>query len=201
MKDKFDFKILIIIILVIIFSILCYLYYHDNNTIIDDNINYINNIDSVTFKTTSSVTSSLNEEIPLRVGYYFKEILVSDNVVIKKGEKIIKYTNGQYLTAPYDLVITKFNVPNVNKICNSSHNIEVSAYNVLSASFRVDESKMDSIYIGKEVKVKVKALDDREVEGIVTDISNTLSNGRYTVTVEFDNDGDIKLGMTINVVI
>ncbi len=41
-------------------------------------------------------------------------------------------------------------------------------------------------------------LNDREVEGIITDITSTVTNGRFTATIEFDNDGDIKLGMTIN---
>ena len=143
----------------------------------------------------------MEEEIPLRTGYYFSEALVVDNVVIKKGTKIIKYTNGNYLTAPYDLIITKFNVPDAKKVVNSSHSITVSAFNVLSATFRVSESKIDSVYIGKTVKIKVPALNNREIEGIVTDITNTATNGRFTATIEFDNDGDIKLGMTINITI
>ena len=39
------------------------------------------------------------------------------------------------------------------------------------------------------------------VSGIITDITNTASNGRFTATIEFDNDGDIKLGMTINITV
>ena len=58
---------------------------------------------------------------------------------------------------------------------------------------------MDAVYIGKTVKVKVPVLNDREVEGIITDITSTATNGRFTATIEFDNDGDIKLGMTINI--
>ena len=158
-----------------------------------------NNTETISFTTTSSVSSALTEEIPLRTGYYFKEMLVDDNVVIKKGTKIIKYTNGKYLVAPYDLVITSVNLPESKKMCNSSHNITVSAFNVLSAEFRVSETKMDAVYIGKTVKVKVPALNDKEIEGIITDITSTATNGRFTVTIEFDNDGDIKIGMTINI--
>ena len=121
--------------------------------------------------------------------------------MIKKGEKIIKYSNGKYLTAPYDLIITSTNLPESKKICNSSHVISVSAYIVLSSTFRVDETKIDSVYIGKKVKVKVTALNDREFEGIVTDITNTATNGKFTATIEFDNDGDVKLGMTINITV
>lgn len=204
MKNKFDYRIIIIIILAIIFGVLCYFYYKDDSSTIDFDRGSITNNSTSTdtsFTVTSSVSSALEEEIPLRTGYYFKEMLVTDNVVIKKGTKIIKYTNGKYMTAPYDLVITSTNLPETKKICNSSHSITVSAYNVLSAEFRVSETKMDSVYIGKEVKVKVPALNDREVEGIITDITSTATNGRFTVTIEFDNDGDIRLGMTINITV
>ena len=60
---------------------------------------------------------------------------------------------------------------------------------------------MDSVYIGKTVKVKVPALNDLEVEAIITDITSTATNGRFTATIEFDNNGDIKLGMTINIIV
>ena len=205
MKNKIDYRIIIIIIISIVLAILCYLYFKDDTS--EEYSNYYNyssnsgnNTTDTTFTVTSSVLSALEEEIPLRTGYYFKEMLVEDNVVIKKGTKIIKYTNGKYLTAPYDLVITSVNLPESKKICNSTHNITVSAYNVLKAEFRVSESKMDSVYIGKDVKVKIPALN-KEVDGIITDITSTATNGRFTATIEFDNDGDIKLGMTINITV
>ncbi len=58
-----------------------------------------------------------------------------------------------------------------------------------------------SFYVGKIVKVRVPALNDKEIEGIITDISNTASNDRFTATIEFDNDGTIKIGMTINIIV
>ena len=39
------------------------------------------------------------------------------------------------------------------------------------------------------------------IQGYVTKISSTASNGRFTATVEFENDGEILLGMTANVTI
>lgn len=208
MKNKL--WIIIVILLVIALGLISYFYFKDDGTNYDDIYNYSNtNTDSnnddttetVSFTTTSSVSSALTEEIPLRTGYYFEEILVTDNVVIKKGTKIIKYTNGKYLTAPYDLIMTSVNLPEKKKVCNNTHTITVAAYNVLSATFRVSETKIDTIYIGKTVKVKVPALNDKEIEGIITDITNTATNGRFIATIEFDNDGDIKLGMTINITV
>ena len=205
MKNKFDFKIVIIIVLLLIFITICYFYFKEESSNYSGYTNYgsssNSNTETVVLTATSQVQSALTEEIPLRAGYYFKEMLVSDNVIVKAGTKIVAYTNGNYLTAPYDLIITSYSVPESKKICNNTHYIKVSAFNVLSAQFRVDETKMDSIYIGKTVKVKLPALNDKEVEGIITDISSTASNGRFTVMIEFDNDGTIKLGMTINITV
>ena len=203
MKNKLG--IIIIIVLLIALGVICYFYFKDDGSnSYGADYSYTNdtsNTDAVILSTTTQVQSALTEEIPLRTGYYFTKMLVTDNVVIKKGTKIIEYTNGKYLTAPYDLVITSYSVPDAKRICNNTHLLTVSAYNVLSATFRVDETKMDGIYIGKTVKVKVPALNDREVEGIITDITSTATNGRFTATIEFDNDGDIKIGMTINITV
>ena len=205
MKNKTILGIIIIVALVIVFGLLCFFYFKGSSDY--DYSSYNTNTDTnstsetISFTTTSSVSSALTESIPLRTGYYFKEMLVTDNVVIKKGTKILKYTNGKYMEAPYDLIITEINVPDTKKIVNSSHYITVSAFNVLSSEFRVDETKIDAVYISKTVKVKVPALNDKEVEGIVTDISSTATNGKFTATIEFDNDGTIKLGMTINITV
>ena len=50
-------------------------------------------------------------------------------------------------------------------------------------------------------KVVIKALDNKEVEGIVTKISNSVSKGKVTVTIELENTNDIKIGMSANVTI
>lgn len=154
-----------------------------------------------TLTSSGQIEASKTEKLSLNTSYKYSTLLVEEDDTVKKGEKILKYTNGKYLTAPYDLVITSYNVPEAKKVCTSEHYINISAYNVLNSSFRVDETKIDSIYIGKEVKIKVPALNDKEVSGYVTDISSTASNGKFTVIVEYDNDGEIKLGMTVNITV
>ena len=205
---KIDIRIPIIIVLSIILATMCYFYFKDdttsyqnfksNNKITKTNTS---NGDSVILSTTSSVSSALNENIYLRSAYYFKKILVKENVVIKKGTKIIEYTNGKYLKAPYDLIITETNLPSSKNVCTSEHYITVSSFNVLSTSFRVDETKIDSISLGQTIKIKVPSLDDKEFTGYITNISSTANNGKFTVTAEFDNDGNVKLGMTVNIIV
>ena len=65
----------------------------------------------------------------------------------------------------------------------------------IKKSFCIGEEKIDSISIGNKATVTVEALE-KEYEAIVTNISSTASNGYFTVTVEFENDGNVLLGMT-----
>ena len=60
-------------------------------------------------------------------------------------------------------------------------------------------SKISSVSLGQSASVSISAFEDKTLEGVVTNISSTASNGKFTVTVEFDNDGDVMLGMTAGI--
>lgn len=207
---KLKTKLIIILILSIILGIMLYFYFKEDNSNNSDfdfskftntrSSNSTTNSKTTTTKITSQsqVTSALSEKIELHTTYYFEEIYVSENQLVKKGTKLLKYTNGEYLKAPYDLVITSINVPSKDEMVGYNHYIGVSSNNSLSVSFKVDESKVSNITVGKSAKIKIVALD-KELTGVVTKVSNTASNGKFTVTVEFDNDGTIMLGMRATV--
>lgn len=63
----------------------------------------------------------------------------------------------------------------------------------------MDETKIESIQLGQKASIEVTAYEDKILEGNVTHISSTASNGKFTVTVEFENDGNIMIGMTAKV--
>ena len=214
MKGKIDFRIPIIIILTIILIIMCYFYFKEDNMQTMENFDFDfseisgkfnNNSNSDSNKTilstTSEVKSGLTENIELHATYYLEESYVKTNQKVKSGENILKYTNGKYLTAPYDCVITNINIPNEEGQCTNEHYIEISSINSLQVQFRIDETKVDSIKLGQEATIEIGAYEDKTLKGYVTKISSTASNGRFTVTVEFENDGEILLGMTANVTI
>jgi hypothetical protein len=201
---KMNFRIPIIIVLTIILIVLCHFYFKGNTDNISNN-NFKNELINSTNKTKSvitastEVTSSLTENLELHATYYLKETYVEESQLVKKGEKILKYTNGTYLTAPYDCVIIKMNIPSTSDKCTNDSYIQISSNNVLQVEFKVDETKISNISLGDEATVKISALDDKEYTGIVTSISNTASNGKFTVTVEFENDDNVKIGMTASV--
>jgi HlyD family secretion protein len=67
-------------------------------------------------------------------------------------------------------------------------------------SLEVEEDKLDTVYLGQEAKINVDTIDEKTYTGYVTSISNTAtyssSGSTFAVTVEFQNDGDIMLGMS-----
>lgn len=212
MKGKIDFRIPIIIILTIILILMCYFYFKDSSnqslnnmefysSKITENFNNSSSSNNTILTTTSEVTSSLSENIELHATYYLEECYAKTNQTIEAGENILKYTNGTYLTAPYDCVITELNIPDEEAKCTNEHYIGISSVNRLQVQFRVDETKIDSIELGQEATIKIEAYEDKALQGYVTNISSTASNGKFTVTVEFENDSEVMIGMTAKVTI
>ena len=148
---------------------------------------------------SSYVSTGLEEKKTLHNTYYFKKIYFETNQQIKEGENIIKYTNGTYLKAPYDCVITEISVPDEGEVCTDKHYIVIKSTNTLSISSSIDEDELSKISIGQEAEITIEALN-KTVTGYVTKIDNTgtysSSGSKFGVTVTFENDGNILLGMT-----
>lgn len=84
--------------------------------------------------------------------YYFKELCVEKNSYVKEGTNILKYTNGTYLVAPYDLIIADYSLPEANEMCTDSHYVEVQTTENLQTSVDVSESDMQYIELRKTSK-------------------------------------------------
>ncbi len=143
---------------------------------------------------STSVTKYLNTD------YYFSKILVSKNAYIKKGTKIIKYTNGTYYKAPYNLVITETSLPDSGDRVRSNNYIVFQSVASLNMYLTIDESEIDKVSVGQEVTITPSAYEDKTYTGKITFInqigSYSSSGSTYTATVSFTNDGSLKLGMS-----
>lgn len=206
MKKKFDFRILIIIILLIILIGMVCMYLNIGNSTTNTNNKMINGEkqtqttqqESSKITQSAEVLSALTEQIELHATYYFSEIYVESNQKVSKGENILKYTNGTYLTAPYDCVIEEISIPDVGAQCTNKHYITVSAINNLQISINVSEEKIDKIKLGQDVDIEISAVE-KSFKGNIVNIGSIASNGYFTVKIEFENDGNVKLGMTADV--
>lgn len=224
-KKKKDKKPIIIIILIIVLGVLIYVYNADGislNSTASENTTKNNSSGSTTTteevnvemrtieKTISSsgeISSALNEKLALHATYYFSEIYFSEGDYVEEGKNILQYTNGTYMTAPYNLVIKSVSIPSENAVCKNSHYIEVYSLDSLSIELKVLEKNLSDIKIGQEVKIKLTSDETKEYTGYITKINNSgtySSNGTtYAATVTFENDGNIKIGMsgTANIIL
>lgn len=158
---------------------------------------------TITNNLTSSgeIASGVTETLELNTYRYFKEIYVEENDFVEEGANILKYTNGTYLTAPYNCVITKISIPEeAGDRCTSMHNIEVQSTNELTMNISIEEEEIAKVKVGQEVSITVNAYEDKTYTGTVKKINQIgtyASNGSsFSAVVSFTNDGDVKIGMS-----
>lgn len=211
MKKKIDFRIPIIVILIFILTVMCIFYFKNDSTNVEQSKSKNKAEKSTTISsnttetstksisTTAEVTSAVTDKIELHATYYLEECYVEDEQNLSAGENILKYTNGTYLTAPYDCVIKTINVPEAGSKCTNEHYIEIESKTLLAVQFKVDETNINKISLGQEAQIEISAFDDKTLTGNVINITNTASNGKFTVTVQFENDGEVMLGMSAKV--
>lgn len=126
--------------------------------------------------------------------------MLEKNDSVKAGDNILLYTNGTYLTAPYDCVISEISVPTAGSICTSSHYIKVQSTEDLNVTLNISESDISTVKIGQEAVITISAYSDKEYTGEITKISDigsySSSGSTFTGTVKFSNDGTVKIGMS-----
>ena len=210
-KKKSHAGLILLILLIIIGVIIYYCFFNKSEEVNSETTITEAIVEQMTILNTmsnsSSVESALTENIELHATYYYKEIYFEENEYIAEGENILKYTNGTYLKAPYNCVITEISIPEEQKQCTNSHYITVQSTDILTMSLTVDEDELDTVYIGQEAQITVDVIEDKTYKGYVTNVSNiatySSSGSKFDVIVEFENDGQISIGMsaTCNVIL
>lgn len=159
---------------------------------------------SITKTITSSgqIEASNTEKLSLNTSYYYSTILVEEDDVVKKGEKIIKYSNGKYLIAPYDLVITSTSLPDKGKKATSSNYVEVSNISNVVVNISINESEIPNISTGDEVEIVLTSDSSKKYTGTISKISSvgtySSSGSTFAAKVTLKNDGNIKVGMSVS---
>lgn len=155
-----------------------------------------------TLTSSGQIEASSTEKLSLNTSYYYNSILVEEDDVVKKGEKIVKYTNGKYLTAPYDLVIKSSSLPTKGKKATSSNYVEVSKISDVIVNISINESEIPNIKTGDEVEIVLNSDSSKKYTGKISKISSvgtySSSGSTFAAIVSLKNDGDIKIGMSVS---
>ena len=210
-KKKIDPMILVIAVLIIILFLIIVFAIKGNKDNLEVSSNSINLEDGTTLYTVAKmnientlsssgqIASELDEKLKLHASYYFEELLVDENVYIKEGDNIIEYTNGTYLEAPYDCVLVSSNLPNEDEQCTTSHYVELQSISALMMTLSIDETDINKVSIGDEVKITITATGE-EITGYITKLSEvgtySSSGSTFSATVGFANNGNLKIGMS-----
>ena len=155
-----------------------------------------------TLTTSGQVESNKTEKIELSTSKYFKTMCVEDDDTVKNGDKIVEYSNGTYLKAPYDCVIISHKVPDSGDKCTSSNYIEISSLDKLQATISISENEISNIKLKQKVEIVLEADESKTYTGKITKIDSVgtyaTSGTTFSAVVEFKNDGNIKLGMSLS---
>ncbi|MCF0124487.1 MAG: HlyD family efflux transporter periplasmic adaptor subunit [Clostridia bacterium] len=155
-----------------------------------------------TLTSSGEIKSSETEKLELSTSYYYETMCVEEDDTVKKGENILKYTNGKYLTAPYDCVISSYSVPDTKTKATSSHYVEIQNLKDLTISLSINENEISNISLEQEVEISLTANSNKTYTGKITKIdsigSYQSSGTTFPVEVSLENDGNIKIGMSVS---
>lgn len=153
-----------------------------------------------TLSSSGEIATSDTEQISLSTSKYFKTMCVETGDIVLAGENILQYTNGTYLTAEYNCLISDYSVPETSKKCTSSNYVEVQNLEIMTMNLSIDESDINKVAKGQEVEIKVSALDNGTYTGTIKSVSGIgtyqTSGTTFSAVVEFENDGNAKPGMS-----
>lgn len=151
---------------------------------------------------TGEIDTKTREKLSLSTAKYFKTMCTEEDDIVKKGKNILKYSNGTYLVAPYNLVISSYSVPNTGSKATSKNYIEVKDTNNLTTSITVNENEIANISVNQEVEITLSADTSKKYKGTITKIDGagtySSSGTTFSVLVSFKNDGNAKLGMSVS---
>ena len=145
------------------------------------------------------VKGSATEKLKPAKWRWFSSFDAPVNKLVRAGEPLMTYTNGEVMTAPYDLVVKSYEVPKAREeLSQDNHFIEVERVDAVHIEMPVSESDLASLAEGQEVDVTIG--DQAPRKGTITNINQVgaynASGSKFIVTVTVENDGSIWLGMS-----
>ena len=153
-----------------------------------------------TLSASGEISSANTEKLTLDTTKYFKTMCVEEGDSVSYGENILEYSDGTYLKATYNLVVSSYSVPETGSKCTSSNYIEVQTTDDLIMTISVNENQISKLSKEQEVTITPTTDDSLNYTGTVTKIDSVgtyaSSGTTFNVSISFKNDGNLKLGMS-----
>lgn len=203
MKSKKKLIIIFIILILLIVFVFARRANSENTKLIEvseTTTEVSNQTISKTLTAPGEVRSAETEKITLNTNYTFLTMCAENGDYVAKGDNLLKYTNGTYITAPYNCVITDYSVPKAKNACTSSNYISISSVEDLYMDINIGEEEIDRIAVGQNVEIIANYDETKTYTGTITKINaiGTRSSGgtTFAAIASISNDGSLKLGMS-----
>ncbi len=159
--------------------------------------------DVITWYSFAGNIEANNREIilsdsPFTVG----EIFVTEEEMVEAGTVLLESGGGDDPEAGIEGEVAEIFVKENETVSPGTKLMSIVDYKDLEVSVKVDEFELDAVTVGKEVTVRINALD-KEFGGTVLSLSKegTVLNGvtYFMAVVQLDFDESLKVGMSAEV--
>ena len=149
-------------------------------------------IDSATYTADASTT--------------VRSVFVEKGADVKKGDKLMRLTNGQSVEAEFDGRVNQLMVTEGDSVASGAELVQVADFSHMKVSVRVDEYDINDVRVGDACRVTTTATE-RVFESALADINYISSSGGsvayYTATAYVDvaQDAGVYPGMQVTMTI
>lgn len=134
-----------------------------------------------------------------------REVYVSQNDQVKKGDRLLKLSGGETIKSDIDGEVTGLLVSRDDAVTAGMTVVQIINLDRLEVEMKVDEYDIGAIEIGKPAQVTVNAITGKVIDAVVEKVNKTSTMtgdlSYYTVTLSFDAAHNVGLlpGMQVSV--
>lgn len=159
--------------------------------------------DIVTYYSFSgNVVSKNRQSVFSEKAMQVSRIYVEKGQEVKEGDILLSTTAGDKLKSKINGEVVSINIEENKQVMPGTLLIEIVDYNDLEVVFKADEFDVGALDTGKEATVYIPAIK-KEFKGSIREISKEgqIANGVtfYTATIDIEQDGNIRTGMSAEV--
>lgn len=151
---------------------------------------------SLALRDSATYTASSNATV--------RNVYVQNGDSVKKGERLVRLSNGSICTADFDGKVNMVSVEVGDEVNAGATLVQIADFEHLQVSFRVDEYDIGEVRTGVACTVTATATEkvfQSEVQSINYISASTGNVAYYTATAYVDVEGDVYPGMQVTVTI
>ncbi len=159
---------------------------------------------TVTFSFTGHMTAPNSQTITSGASSSVREVYVSANDQVSRGDRLLRLDNGTVLRADMDGEVTSLSVRKGDYVSAGKTLCVITDLNRLEVEISVDEYDVEAVSVGKQVSVRVVALEE-DCEGVITAFNKQASTSAqvssYTATIGVEAPEKALPGMQVEVTV